>query len=286
MLEVRFVEASRTAGRELGVQWNVVGNRAFCKSAIASPRTTCRSARPRSRAGSAGRRRSPAPSPFGFVIGRDCVGKRRHDRRADQCARAEGHGPHASPSRTWSRCPATPRASSPAANFRSRCPARSAGHDRVQEIRRRPRLHADRARRRPDQPEDRAGGQPARHRPYDPVSDGISVPALIVRRASTTVELRDGQSFVIGGLLQSNSRTRSEQLPWLGDVPVLGALFSQRVLPEERDRPRHHRHAAPGASGAARRRDQDAARQHAAAERRRFLPDGQDARSRVNRRAS
>lgn len=57
---------------------------------------------------------------------------------------------------------------------------------------------------------------------------GISIPPLIVRRASTTVELRDGQSFVIGGLLQNNSTTASEQLPWLGDVPVLGALFSSR----------------------------------------------------------
>jgi pilus assembly protein CpaC len=57
---------------------------------------------------------------------------------------------------------------------------------------------------------------------------GISVPPLIVRRASTTVELRDGQSFVIGGLLQSKSQTAAEQLPWLGDVPVLGALFSSK----------------------------------------------------------
>jgi len=48
---------------------------------------------------------------------------------------------------------------------------------------------------------------------------------LIVRRASTTVELRDGQSFVIGGLLQNVGSTAQEQLPWAGDVPVLGALF-------------------------------------------------------------
>jgi pilus assembly protein CpaC len=48
---------------------------------------------------------------------------------------------------------------------------------------------------------------------------------LIVRRASTTVELRDGQSFVIGGLLQAQSQTAAQQLPWLGDVPVLGMLF-------------------------------------------------------------
>ena len=84
------------------------------------------------------------------------------------------------------------------------------------------------------------------------IADGISVPALIVRRASTTVELRDGQSFVIGGLLQSNNQNQIEQLPWLGSVPVLGALFRSEVLSEERDRSRHHRHAAPGASGAAR----------------------------------
>ena len=51
------------------------------------------------------------------------------------------------------------------------------------------------------------------------------MPPLIVRRASTTVELRDGQSFVIGGLLQSQGETAQQQLPWLGDVPILGALF-------------------------------------------------------------
>lgn len=60
------------------------------------------------------------------------------------------------------------------------------------------------------------------------VSSTISVPALIVRRASTTVELRDGQSFVIGGLLQNNNHNQIEQLPWLGSVPVLGALFSSK----------------------------------------------------------
>jgi pilus assembly protein CpaC len=54
---------------------------------------------------------------------------------------------------------------------------------------------------------------------------GISVPPLIVRRASTTVELRDGQSFLIGGLLQSNGQNAISQLPWIGEIPVLGALF-------------------------------------------------------------
>lgn len=60
------------------------------------------------------------------------------------------------------------------------------------------------------------------------VAAGISIPALVVRRASTTVELRDGQSFVIGGLLQTNGHNQIEQLPWLGSVPILGALFSSK----------------------------------------------------------
>jgi pilus assembly protein CpaC len=57
---------------------------------------------------------------------------------------------------------------------------------------------------------------------------GYTIPPLIVRRASTTVELRDGQSFALGGLLQNKSTSSQEQLPWLGDVPVLGALFSSK----------------------------------------------------------
>jgi pilus assembly protein CpaC len=60
------------------------------------------------------------------------------------------------------------------------------------------------------------------------VAYGVSVPALTVRRASTTIELRDGQSFVIGGLLQNNGQNQLEQMPWLGSVPVLGALFSSK----------------------------------------------------------
>jgi len=54
--------------------------------------------------------------------------------------------------------------------------------------------------------------------------NGVTVPALIVRRANTTVELRDGQSFAIAGLLQSINTTNQQQLPWLADVPVLGTL--------------------------------------------------------------
>ena len=53
----------------------------------------------------------------------------------------------------------------------------------------------------------------------------ISIPALKVRRAETTVELGSGQSFAIAGLLQDTSTQASNGLPFLGDIPILGALF-------------------------------------------------------------
>ncbi|MEM6408680.1 MAG: type II and III secretion system protein family protein [Pseudomonadota bacterium] len=51
------------------------------------------------------------------------------------------------------------------------------------------------------------------------------IPAFSTRRSSTTVELRDGESFAIAGLLQDDFTDLAGQVPWLGDVPVLGALF-------------------------------------------------------------
>lgn len=55
--------------------------------------------------------------------------------------------------------------------------------------------------------------------------NGDSVPSFITRQTSTTVELRDGESFAIAGLIQDDFTDLSNQIPWLGDVPVLGALF-------------------------------------------------------------
>jgi pilus assembly protein CpaC len=57
------------------------------------------------------------------------------------------------------------------------------------------------------------------------VTGGVFVPGLSVRRASTSVELRDGQSFAVAGLLQTINQKVVDQVPWLGDVPVLGTLF-------------------------------------------------------------
>ena len=65
---------------------------------------------------------------------------------------------------------------------------------------------------------------------------GIEIPGLTVRRANTTVELKDGQSLAIAGLISDAFRTNIDQYPWVGDVPVLGALFRssnyQRKLSE------------------------------------------------------
>lgn len=54
---------------------------------------------------------------------------------------------------------------------------------------------------------------------------GLTIPGLQTRRASTTVELRDGESFAIAGLLQRDFQTTVRQLPVLGSIPILGALF-------------------------------------------------------------
>jgi pilus assembly protein CpaC len=55
--------------------------------------------------------------------------------------------------------------------------------------------------------------------------NGINVPSLTVRRAETTIDVASGQSFAIAGLLQNNANQTISKFPWLGDVPVLGALF-------------------------------------------------------------
>lgn len=80
----------------------------------------------------------------------------------------------------------------------------------------------------------------------------VQIPGLIVRRAQTVVEVRDGQSFAIAGLLQHSNTRLGQQLPWIGKVPVLGALFrSAQFRKQETDlviiiTPRLVRPARPG----------------------------------------
>jgi pilus assembly protein CpaC len=63
---------------------------------------------------------------------------------------------------------------------------------------------------------------------------GFRIPALTTRRAETDVELRDRQSFAIGGLLNNLSQTDRTAIPLLGDLPVIGYLFKSKAERKER----------------------------------------------------
>ena len=58
--------------------------------------------------------------------------------------------------------------------------------------------------------------------------EGFVTPGIRTRRASTTVELGDGQSFAIAGLLSESIRADVTKFPLLGDIPILGALFQSK----------------------------------------------------------
>lgn len=62
---------------------------------------------------------------------------------------------------------------------------------------------------------------------------GIQVPALTVRRTDTSVSLADGESFVISGLISTNSRSTINKFPGLGDIPILGAFFRDATTSRE-----------------------------------------------------
>ncbi|MGQ7829468.1 type II and III secretion system protein family protein [Altererythrobacter sp. Z27] len=54
---------------------------------------------------------------------------------------------------------------------------------------------------------------------------GLEIPGLQTRRASTVLELRDGESFAIAGLIQKDFQTTVQQVPLLGSLPIIGSLF-------------------------------------------------------------
>lgn len=62
---------------------------------------------------------------------------------------------------------------------------------------------------------------------------GLTIPALAVRRAETTVELPSGQSMMIAGLIDSSTRQSMDQVPGIRNVPILGALFRSRDFVNE-----------------------------------------------------
>ena len=62
--------------------------------------------------------------------------------------------------------------------------------------------------------------------PFLSVNNVVSIiPSMSVRKVDTTVQLNDGQSFVIAGLIKNNATTAIKRIPGLGEIPVLGALF-------------------------------------------------------------
>lgn len=65
-----------------------------------------------------------------------------------------------------------------------------------------------------------------------PLSGGatVTIPALTVRRAETTVDLASGQSFALAGLLQNTTQQDISKIPWLGDIPILGQLFRSNLF--------------------------------------------------------
>jgi pilus assembly protein CpaC len=218
MLEVRFIEASRQASRELGVQWNVFGNRAVANIGDqqlpgALPVATTTAAGVLS-----------GSSPFGFLIGHLITGANPVDVALNALEQKGLIRNLAQPNLV--------ALSGDTASF-------LAGGEYPIPV--------------PGQ----FGAIAIEYKKYgvglaftptvlrdgqinlvikpnvselDPthsvtITNGVSIPALTVREASTTVELRDGQSFMLGGLLQNISEANADQLPWIGDVPVLGALF-------------------------------------------------------------
>lgn len=63
--------------------------------------------------------------------------------------------------------------------------------------------------------------------------NGVSVPAIRVRRTDTTIELGDGESFVIGGLVSKNMLSNVNKVPLLGDLPIIGAFFKSLTYQSE-----------------------------------------------------
>ena len=65
------------------------------------------------------------------------------------------------------------------------------------------------------------------------IIEGFRIPALSTRRAETEVELRDGQTFAIAGLMNNTALSSMRKVPGLGDIPILGTLFKSRAYQKD-----------------------------------------------------
>ena len=233
MLEVRFVEASRQAGRELGVQWNVFNSRMAANIGSRQP---------------AGRLPITAPtdptnipigevaagvlsgaSPFGFMLGRMLAGGTTIDVMINALEQKGLVRMLAEPNLTT--------LSGDTASFLAGgeipIPVGQSSSNQITVEWKRygvglaftpTVLHGGliNLKIEPEVSQLDPNNQ-------TPIGAGLPpIPAIIVRRAATTIELRDGQSFMIGGLLQNESKANVEQVPWLASLPVLGQLFASR----------------------------------------------------------
>jgi pilus assembly protein CpaC len=231
MLEVRFIEISRTAGRELGVQWNRFGGNSIAnigsRQNAANLPITSPSSNSDIPAGEFAAGVLSGGSPFGFVLARMISGGTKIDLLINALEQKGVARSLAEPNLV--------ALSGDTASFLAggEYPipvAGSLGQVTVDYkkygvgLAFTPTVLGDGLINMKIEPE--VSSIDTTHNVS--VVTGVSVPALIVRRASTTVELRDGQSFAIGGLLQTDSKNQIEQLPWIGSVPVLGTLFSSK----------------------------------------------------------
>jgi pilus assembly protein CpaC len=64
---------------------------------------------------------------------------------------------------------------------------------------------------------------------------GFTIPALSTRRVESEMELRDGQSFAIAGLVDNRVTEIASKIPGLGDIPILGKFFQSRSLSKSRN---------------------------------------------------
>ena len=63
---------------------------------------------------------------------------------------------------------------------------------------------------------------------------GFRIPALISRRTSTELELRNGQTFAIAGLMNNTMTSTMTKIPGIGDIPILGYLFRSKAAQKNR----------------------------------------------------
>ena len=66
-------------------------------------------------------------------------------------------------------------------------------------------------------------------------SGGVNVPSINTRTIETQVVLGDGQTVVLGGILETTQAGQATKVPWLGDIPVLGNLFKSTTRTDKKD---------------------------------------------------